>query len=413
MATLSAASAGLAESVKGSPLLSTVSRLASVDILRGLVMVIMALDHTRDFITNIPFVPEALDRTFPALFYTRFVTHFCAPVFSFLAGTGAFLAASRGKSIRQVSWFFLTRGLWLVLLEITIVDFAWTFKPWAAGGVIWIIGWSMVVMAAVVRLPLPLVATFGIVTVAGHNLLDGIDPAVFGRLFWFWRFLHVPGPVQVTPNYFFLNLYVLVPWVGVMACGFAFGKLLLASDRRKRILTLGVALTVLFLVLRGFNLYGNGYAGFPFSTGHWSHQPTTALTVISFLNTEKYPPSLDYLLMTLGPSLILLGLLDGAKADRGLGRIFLVFGRVPLFYYVLHIYLIHIVAIVLALATHQGASWLWHGAIFLQQPPPGYGHGLGVIYVVWLAVVASLYLPCLWYMEFKSRHRDWNWLSYL
>ena len=150
MATLSAASAGLAESVKGSPLVSTVSRLASVDILRGLVMVIMALDHTRDFITNIPFVPEALDRTFPALFYTRFVTHFCAPVFSFLAGTGAFLAASRGKSIRQVSWFFLTRGLWLVLLEITIVDFAWTFKPWAAGGVIWIIGWSMVVMAAVV-----------------------------------------------------------------------------------------------------------------------------------------------------------------------------------------------------------------------------------------------------------------------
>src|SRR5215475_6521824 len=257
MATLSATSAGLAESVKASPLVSTVSRLASVDILRGLVMVIMALDHTRDFITNIPFVPEALDRTFPALFYTRFITHFCAPVFSFLAGTGAFLATSRGKSIQQVSWFFLTRGLWLVLLEVTIVDFGWSFKPWAAGGVIWIIGWSMVVMAAIVRLPMPLVATFGLVTVAGHNLLDGINPAAFGRFSWFWRFLHVPGPIQATPNFVFLILYVLVPWVGVMACGFAFGKMLLAPNRQKRILTLGFALTVLFLVLRVFNLYGN------------------------------------------------------------------------------------------------------------------------------------------------------------
>src|SRR6476660_10128420 len=198
------------------------ARLASVDVLRGLVMVLMALDHTRDFFTYLRFEPEDLSHTYGLLFFTRFVTHFCAPTFSFLAGTGAYLATTRGKTVSQVSWFFLTRGLWLVLLEITIVDFAWTFKPWAAGGVIWIIGWSMVVMAAVVRLPLPLVATFGIVTVAGHNLLDGIDPAVFGRLFWFWRFLHVPGPVQVTPNYFFLNLYVLVPWVGVMACGFAF-----------------------------------------------------------------------------------------------------------------------------------------------------------------------------------------------
>lgn len=414
MTTISTSPVAVPFSARPSALVaSQVARLASVDILRGLVMVIMALDHTRDFLTNIRFTPEDLSHTFAALFFTRFITHFCAPVFSFLAGTGAFLATSRGKSIQQVSWFFLTRGLWLVLLELTIVDFAWTFTPWAAAGVIWILGWSMVLMAGIARLPIRWIGAFGILMVATHNLLDGINPASFGKLSWLWILLHVPGPIPVTPNFVFLNLYVLIPWVGVMACGFAFGALLLRPDRRKQVLRLGIAIMTLFLVLRGLNLYGNGYAGYPFSVGHWSQQPSLSLTVISFLNTEKYPPSLDYLLMTLGPALIFLGLLDGIKAERGLGRMFLVYGRVPLFYYVIHIYLIHVIAIAAAIAMRQPAAWLWHGGIFLQRAPANYGHGLPFIYAIWILVVASLYLPCRWFMEFKARHRDWNWLSYL
>ena len=413
MATLSATSAGLAESVKASPLVSTVSRLASVDILRGLVMVIMALDHTRHYLTNVPFPPELIPNTNGALFFTRFITHFCAPVFSFLAGTGAFLATSRGKSIQQVSWFFLTRGLWLVLLELTIVDFAWTFQPWAAGGVIWILGWSMVCMALIVRLPLRWIAVFGVGMIATHNLLDRFTPAQFGKLSWLWTLLHAPGAIQLTPHFTSLVLYVLIPWVGVMAAGFGFGAILVRSDRRKWILTVGISATLLFLILRGFNLYGNSTSGFPFSVGPWSKQPTLSLTVISFLNTEKYPPSLDYLLMTLGPALMLLGLLDGAKAERGLGKVLLVYGRVPMFYYILHLYLIHLIAIFAAYAFHQPVGWLWHGAMFLQRTPPGYGHGLPFIYAMWILAVAILYLPCLWFMEFKARHRDWSWLGYL
>jgi uncharacterized membrane protein len=413
MATLSARSTGLAESLQTSPLVSTVTRLASVDILRGLVMVIMALDHTRHFMSNVLFPPELISNTYAALFFTRFITHFCAPVFSFLAGTGAFLATSRGKSVQQVSWLFFTRGLWLVFLELTIVDFSWTFVPWAAAGVIWILGWSMVCMALIVRLPVRWIAVLGVGMIATHNLLDGVSPASFGKLAWLWMLLHQPGPIQVTPHFTFIVLYVLIPWVGVMAAGFAFGALLLRPDRRKWILTLGISMTALFLLLRGFNVYGNSSSGVPFSVGPWSHQQTLSLTVISFLNTEKYPPALDYLLMTLGPALILLALLDGAKAERGLGRFLLVYGRVPMFYYILHLYLIHILAIVVAWLSHQRVSWLWHGANFLLPTPPGYGHGLPFVYAMWILVVVSLYLPCRWFMEFKARHRDWNWLSYL
>jgi len=400
-----------------SNLAAQTTRLVSVDVLRGLVMVIMALDHTRDFLTNIPFPPEDLSHTYGALFFTRFITHYCAPVFSFLAGTGAFLATTRGKSVQQVSRFFLTRGLWLVFLEVTIVDFSWTFVPWAAAGVIWILGWSMVCMALLVRLPVRWVGVFGIVMIATHNLLDHISPAWFGKFYWLWMMLHTPGNIPLTAHYSFFTLYVLIPWVGVMAAGYAFGTVLQRPDRRKWTLILGTSMTALFFVLRGFNLYGNGVAGlnfgFPLSAGPWSVQPTLSLSVISFFNTLKYPPSLHYLLMTLGPSLILLGLFDGMKAERGLGRILLVYGRVPMFYYVLHLYLIHFVAIAAAMAFHQPSSWLWHGATFLLPTPAGYGHGLPFIYAIWITVVASLYVPCRWFMEFKRQHRDWNWLSYL
>jgi uncharacterized membrane protein len=393
-----------------------VPRLLSVDVLRGLVMVLMALDHTRDFMSYPGFPPEDMAHTNGALFFTRFITHFCAPVFAFLAGTGAFLAKSRGKSLPQVSRFFLTRGLWLVLLEFTLIDFAWGFVPWAHAGVIWGLGWSMVAMALIVRLPVRWIGVLGLGMIATHNLLDRVDPAWFGKLSWLWIFLHTPGRIPVTANFQFSTRYVLIPWVGVMAAGFAFGSLLLRPDRRKWILTLGISATALFFVLRAFNFYGNGIAGLPFgyprSAGPWSVQPTLWLTVVSFFNTLKYPPSLDYLLMTLGPSLILLGRLDKAKAEHGLNRILLVFGRVPLFYYVLHLYLIHILAILAALAFRQPVL---HGSVIADfaKKPDGYGHGLPFIYAMWILAVAILYLPSRWFMEFRSRHRDWTWLSYL
>ena len=389
-------------------------RLISVDVLRGLVMVIMALDHTRDFMTDLRFPPEDLSHTYGALFFTRVITHYCAPVFAFLAGTGAFLSTRRGKSIQQVSRFFLTRGLWLVLLELTVVDFAWCFVPWAHAGVIWILGWSMVAMALIVRLPLRWIAVLGLGMIATHNLLDGINPGSFGKFYWLWTLLHLPGRIPITTDFFFSVKYVLIPWVGVMATGFAFGNLLQRPDRQKWILTLGICATTLFFVLRGLNLYGNGIAGpgYGRAAGPWSVQPTLSLTVISFFNTLKYPPSLDYLLMTLGPSLLLLGLLDGARAERGLSRVLLVFGRVPLFYYVLHIYLLNVIARLAALAFHQP---IFHGTVIseLAQKPAGYGHGLPFIYAMWILAVAILYLPCLWFMKLRSRHRDWAWLSYL
>jgi len=379
-------------------------------------MVLMALDHTRDFLSYLRFPPEDMGHTYGALFFTRFITHFCAPVFAFLAGTGAFLSTRRGKSIPQVSRFFLTRGLWLVFLELTVIDFAWGFVPWAQAGVIWVLGWSMVTMALIVRLPVRWIALLGLGTIATHNLLDRINPASFGSFYWLWMFLHTPGRIPITPNFSFSVRYVLIPWVGVMALGFAFGSLLLRPDRRKWILTLGIVATTLFFVLRGLNLYGNGIAGlafgYPRSAGPWRLQPTLSLTVVSFFNVLKYPPSLDYLLVTLGPALIFLGLLDGSKADRGLNRVLVVFGRVPLFYYILHLYLLHVLAILAALAFHQP---VWHGTVIADfaQRPLGYGHGLPFIYAMWILAVAILYLPCRWFMKLRTRHRDWAWLSYL
>ena len=416
---VTAASSPVLTSVNSKPSLlpaAQASRLASIDVLRGLVMVIMALDHARDFLSYARPAPEDVVHTSVALFFTRFITHYCAPVFAFLAGTGAFLSTHRGKSVQQVSWFFLTRGLWLLLLEFTFVGFAWGFVPWAHAGVIWVLGWSMIAMAAIVWLPVRWIAALGLGMIATHNLLDPIRPTSFGRFYWVWIFLHSPGPVPLTSHFSLSVRYVLIPWVGVMAAGFAFGSLLLRLDRRKWILRVGISASALFFVLRAINHYGNGIAGFPeryaHSAGPWSVQASLSLTVISFFNTLKYPPSLEYLLMTLGPALILLGLLDGIQALRGLSRILLVFGRVPLFYYLLHLYVIHILAVLASLVFHQP---IWYGTVIADfaQRPAGYGHGLPFTYAMWILAVAILYVPCRWFMEFRSRHREWTWLSYL
>jgi uncharacterized membrane protein len=391
------------------------ARLISVDLLRGLVMIIMALDHTRDFFTYLKFQPEDLSQTYGSLFFTRVITHFCAPVFSLLAGTGAFLAVSRGKTLPQMSRFLWTRGLWLVFLELTITGYSWTFHiPWGFAAVIWALGWSMVAMAAIIRLPMRWIAVFGIGMIAGHNLLDGISPNSLGWFGGFWTILHSQGMFWIKqPTAGLFIMYPLIPWVGVMACGYAMGPLLLRPDRKKLLFRLGLGLTAAFFVLRGFNLYGNGTAGYFFSIGPWKTQPTLTLTLISFFNTLKYPPSLDYLLMTLGPALMVLAALDNVRAEKLWARFVLVYGRVPMFYYILHIYLIHTMAILAALAFHQPASWLWHGGFIEQPVPTGYGHGLPFIYLVWITAVLVLYLPCRWYMYFKKEHRDWEWLSYV
>jgi uncharacterized membrane protein len=395
--------------------ITTSPRRPSVDMLRGAVMIVMALDHVREYFTNVNFPPEDLSQTSGALFFMRFITHFCAPTFFLLAGTGAFLSGSQGKSIAQVSRFLWTRGLWLVILEPTLVGFGWTFQfPFTFASILWALGWSMVALALLVRLPMRWIFGLGMVMVVGHNLLDGIDPAKFGRLYWLWEILHRQGMVFIRkPDVGFFVLYPLIPWIGVMALGYVLGAVLQRPDRARVLFMTGAFMTAAFFLLRGFNLYGNGTVGMGFSTGGWKPQSTWTLSVVSFLNTQKYPPSLDYLLMTLGPALIVLAAFENIGAEGWGARVLNVYGRVPMFYYILHIYLVHLASIVVALMFGQPSDWLWHGAVWTGQRPPGYGHGLGFIYLVWVVIVVALYLPCKWFMNFKREHREWKWLGYV
>jgi uncharacterized membrane protein len=399
-------------------------RLASVDLLRGLVMVMMALDHTRRFFTGLSFAPEDLAHTSAPLFFTRFVTHPCAPVFFLLAGTAAFLSVSHGKSVAQLSRFLWTRGLWLLFLDVSLIGYAWTFTfPFVHGGVIWALAWSMIAMTLIVHLPVRWIAALGIGIVVTHNLLDRVVPADLGNLSWLWFILHRPGEFWIQPGRVSLLVtFPIIPWVGVMAIGYALGPLLLRQDRRKLLFALGAIVTLAFFVLRAFNLYGNGNAAFQpvlaDSAGPWKVQPTLTLTIVSFFNTLKFPPSLQLLLMTLGPSLILLAwfdriTLDKISPDKGLAKVLLVFGRVPFFFYVIHLYLIHTAAVWIALASHQPTAWLLYGGFLLRPVPNGYGHGLPFIYAIWAILLVLLYFPCAWFMNFKQQHRDWHWLSYL
>ena len=400
-------------------------RLDSVDLLRGLVMVIMALDHVRDYFSYLQFTPEDLSHTFGGLFFTRWITHFCAPTFFFLAGTGAYLSLGKGKHPSQLSSFLWKRGLWLVFLELTVVGFGWTFIPRLSVGllVIWALGWSMVVMAWMVRLPMPAIATLGIGMIALHNLLDKVHPATFGKLSWLWMLLHQPGFYQLNSGLLgsragFFALYPLIPWVGVMAAGYTLGPILRkpVNDRRRLLWTIGSSMFLAFLLLRATNGYGNppADAGFA-SPGPFVHQKTAELSVISFFNVEKYPPSLDFLLMTLGPAIMMLAWFDHFDFKSAAGRLWekiLVYGRVPRFYYLLHIYLIHMMAIAVGMLYYQPVGWLWHGGFFGGPPPEHYGHGLPFIYAMWLLAVAILYYPCKWFAGVKQRRREW-WLGYL
>lgn len=389
------------------------ARIVSLDIFRGLIMVVMALDHTRDYFTNLRFEPEVLAQTYGALFFTRWITHFCAPMFFFLAGTGAFLYGRR-HTPAELSRFLWTRGLWLIVLEFTVVGTGWTFQiPFGFFGVIWALGACMVILAAIVRLPIRWIAVLSIGMIVTHNLLDPLRPRQFGSLAWLWNLLHARGGVLLPLGIREFVLFPLIPLMGVMVLGYAFGQLyLMERERRKRLLTiLGTVLIAAFILLRLSNVYGNppvGQGGV--SQGDFHIQPTIEKTVILFLDVEKYPTSLQFLLMTLGPSFVLLGWLDKSYVRRGLGPL-LTFGRVPMFFYILHIYLIHTLAVVVAMLHHESVGWLFHGAFF-GEVPDSYGYNLPFVYLTWITAVTLLYFPCRWFADLKQRRKDW-WLSYL
>jgi uncharacterized membrane protein len=381
-------------------------RAASIDCLRGLVMILMALDHARAFLSDARFAPLDLVQTTPAVFLTRWVTHFCAPVFFLLAGLGASLSLAHGRTLPEISRFFLTRGLWLVVLELTVVSVGWYFTlrllPWTAG-VIWALGCSMVLMAALVWLPLPAIAIVGLALIGLHNATDTVSPEAFGPFAWLWRVLHVPDPNAET----LVRIdYPIVPWVGVMMAGYCLGPLVRQAPARRRrvLLILGVLGVVAFLILRFANGYGDPQP--------WSAQPSRTYSVLSFLRVRKYPPSLDFLLMTLGPALIALVWLERARGR--VATIVMTFGRVPLFFYVLHIYVAHVLAVATAYAQGGTAAFLFSnvGVAATTTYPDWYGLGLPGVYAMWLVIVAALYPACRAFAAVKARRRDW-WLSYL
>jgi uncharacterized membrane protein len=370
-------------------------------LVRGIVMILMALDHTRDYFSKLHFQPEDLTRATPFLFATRWITHFCAPTFFLLAGVGAALAVSGGKSTKEVSRFLLTRGLWLVVLEITVSALGWNFKlgfPLILL-VIWALGLSMVVLSGLMFLPKKVIATIAILTIAGHNLLDNVGAATMAGGGPFWHILHRPGLISTQP--LVIVAYPIIPWFAVMALGFVLGDVFRwEPERRRRFLLLaGTASIVAFIAIRFLNAYGN--------PAPWAPQKTAALTVASFLNAMKYPPSLDYLLMTIGPTLIALALLENARGP--LERAASVYGRVPMFYYLGHIYVIHVLAAVFALWQGGSAGFL---SLDTASFPAWYGTTLPGVYAAWALVVLIMYLPCRWFANLKSRRRDW-WLSYI
>ncbi len=437
------------------------ARIASIDIVRGAVMVLMAIDHVRVY-SGLPAGGPT-----PGIFLTRWITHFVAPAFIFLAGTSAFLHGRKLAGASALARFLLTRGLWLVLLELTVLRVAWTFNfdfsHYLLAGVIWVIGWCMVLLAGLIFLPVRALAAFGVVLVFGHNILDAYSQTLYPMIAksswgWLWQILYFGGPIQIGehgPTLFVL--YSIVPWIGVMALGYAFGRIVImdARPRRNITLALGTAAIALFLILRGFNLYGDprpwskpkpapapvvaqgqpqtpqaaqnsSASANPANANPAQPSQTTPKAApsapprrpqppawISFLSTNKYPASLLFLLMTLGPTLLALAFLENAGGR--VAGVLTTFGRVPFFYYALHIPLIHLAAIVVSLIRSGSVSpWLFlNHPVMIPQAPEGYVWSLALLYLVFAIVVAVLYFPCRWFARLKQRRKDIGFLSYL
>lgn len=395
------------------------ARLTAVDALRGLAMIVMALDHTREFLhaDAMRFPADDLALTTPLLFLTRWVTHLCAPVFVFTAGMGARLRMDRaGASPGQVSRYLWTRGVWLILVELTVMRLAMNFtfdlRYPVLLIILWALGWSMIALAALVHLRPPVVGALGLTVIVLHNTLDTLDtvwPEQLGALAWLWRVLHQPGVISLG-GVTAVTGYPLLPWMGVMAAGFWAAEIYhWQPARRRRALHLtGAACIAGFIALRVLNLYGD--------PAPWSTQPTTVFTALSFLNTTKYPPSLSFLLMTLGPALLFLAGLE--RAALGNGHPLVVFGRVPFAYYVVHFWILHVTASVVAFARYGSASFtsLWHPLPSMggarELFPSDLGLSLGAVYLAWTLLVVALYPLGVWLARMKARRRHW-WLSYL
>lgn len=398
-------------------------RVDSIDFLRGLVMVIMLLDHTREYVhaDAVRFSPTDLTKATALLFFTRWITHLCAPTFVLLAGTSIYLQLLRGKSRAELSKFLLTRGLWLIVLEFTVVRFSMVFNVdysfLGFAEVIWVFGVSMIVLAGLIYLPVRVVAGVGVSMIALHNLLDGITvPAAVslastpppGMLQKLWLILHQPGVVPVFENRAILFVaYPLIPWIGVMAAGYALGVVYSWDGERRRswLFRLGLALTILFVLIRAANLYGEPQA--------WTSQTSAGFTVLSFLNTTKYPPSLLFLLMTIGPALLILAWADSVRRDDFWSRILITFGRVPLFYFLLQMFVAHGFGVLLGWMAGKSIGHLFMNfSASNPDVPPDAGFPLWVVYAAWLGGLVLLYPLCRWYDKLKQGRRGFPF-SYL
>lgn len=385
-------------------------RIESIDILRGLIMLIMALDHTRDFFHLHSPLATDLATTTPVLFFTRWITHFCASLFVFLSGVSVNLAGGR-RTKKHLSIFLIKRGLWLILVEWVLISFAFSLDPlyhMIIFQVIWVIGVSMIILGLLIWLPMPVIAVIGGLLFFGHDILDYIKLPDTGTAGFLWKLFFTAAGFfdPINKTHFLLILYAILPWTGVMICGYVMGQVYRPSfdpERRKKILlSSGIILVALFIFLRAFNIYGD--------PAPWTVQKTTALSVISFFNVSKYPPSLMYLCMTIGPGLLLLSVTE--KTSNKLTRILIIYGNVPFFYYVLHFYLIRIFNIILFfIQGYTVKDVITPGQNFAFHPAE-FGVNLFGVYVVWFLVIATLYLPCRWFSKYKRMHHQW-WLSYL
>ncbi|RED43980.1 putative membrane protein [Winogradskyella eximia] len=389
------------------------NRIESIDVLRGLVMVIMALDHVRDYFHINAFTgnyPENLESTNIILFGTRFITHYCAPVFVFLAGTSAFLYG-QNKPKKELSKFLITRGLWLIFVEIFINNFLWWFDVnfgFINLQVIWAIGLCMIVLGLIVYLPKRIILALGLLIVFGHNTLDGIIKEGDSISSILWYILHQGQFLSFSEGHYVSFSYPILPWIGVIVLGYCFGEFYKKDAskalRKKWLLYIGISAIVFFFTLRGFNFYADLVP--------WTIQDTSEKTVISFFNLTKYPPSLAYILITLGPALLFLYFIETIKNTAT--NFLLVFGRVPFFYYMLHIFFIHVAAIIGLLLT--GKDWklmILDNETMNSGILQGYGYPLFTVYLIWIIIILALYPICKTYMHYKTNNKDKWWLSYL
>lgn len=386
-------------------------RIYSIDLLRGLAMIIMALDHTRDYFHKYAFIHEAtdLEHTTPAIFFTRWISHFCAPAFIFLAGTSAFLSGQK-KTKKELSAFLFKRGLWLILLELTVVSFGWLFNPYFNIfnlQVIWAIGVCMIILSLLIYLPLRAILAIAFLLIAGHNLLDHIHAGGNSLPAFLWSALHEFNLFRFGPVSVYV-VYPVIPWIGLMSLGYCFGSLYLpevsAPSRKRKLIVFGLTGITAFLILRLLNLYGD--------PSPWSAQQSPLFTFLSFINVSKYPPSLLFILMTIAPLMLALAFTESLQ-NRLSNRIS-VFGKVPMFYYLIHLYVIHLAAMVLGLFQGYAAkNWIiLSGWVSEEKSLQGFGLSLPGVYLAWLIIILVLYFPCRRYERYKYSNRHW-WLSYL